>query len=249
MLYDNSLRQHWVAAGYRSDMGSAAIGLPPSAQWIRLYHLLAPEHALSNVERSRLKVSRFRDLNDPFELMGLNFRYGQVRKLVREFKDAADTDTGLLCFSEDWTSPVMWSHYAARHKGVALGFDVLRQRVEKVEYEPKRLLPDLGESDEPFGLTEEIKSRLQRTKCHEWQYEQEWRMFVRLDDAQKEGELHFYPLAEQARLAEVILGPNCELQLQEVRSRVQRVHPHAHTFCARLATQHFKVVPKESTLD
>ncbi len=249
MPYDNSLRQHWVAAGYRSDMGSAAIGLPPPTPRIRLYHLLAAEHALSNVERSRLKVSRFRDLNDPFELMGLNFRYGQVRKVAREFKDAVDTDTGLLCFSEDWTSPVMWSHYAARHTGVALGFDVLRQRVEKVEYEPKRLLPNLGESDEPFGLTNELKARLQRTKCHEWQYEQEWRMLVSLADADLESELHFHPFGDEIRLAEVILGPNCELQLPDVRGQVQAVHPHAHIFCARLATQHFKVVPKESTLD
>lgn len=230
-------------------MGSAAIGLPPPAPWIRLYHLLPAEHALSNVTRSRLKVSRFRDLNDPFELMGLNFRYGQVRKVVREFREAVDTDTGLLCFSEDWTSPVMWSHYAARHTGMALGFDVLRPRVEKVEYEPTRLLPELGASDEPFGLSEELKARLQRTKCHEWQYEQEWRMLVSLADSQLDKGLYFYPFTAEIRLAEVILGPNCDLQLMEVRSQVQDLLPEVHTFCARLATQHYKVVPKESTLD
>jgi len=30
---------------------------------------------------------------------------------------------GLLSFSESWKSPVLWSDYAAGHKGICLGFE------------------------------------------------------------------------------------------------------------------------------
>ena len=172
MPFNNSLRKHWEAAGYRTDMGSAATGLPPPREAIRLYHLCSSDHAIANIAMGRLKVARFFDLNDPFELMALNFQFGQVRRLVREFKETYNSQTGLLCFSEDWTSPVMWSHYATKHWGVCLGFDVLRTSVQKVQYEDKRLRAELGESDDPFGLTNELQDLLRLTKCHQWSYEE-----------------------------------------------------------------------------
>ena len=120
MPYDNAKRKVWGAAGYPTNMGSAAAVLPPSGKFIRLYHLLKAEHAKSNIKNRRLKVSRFADVNDPFELMSLSVMDGSVRKAVREHKAAEDVNTGLICFSEDWTSPVMWSHYAEKHHGMCL---------------------------------------------------------------------------------------------------------------------------------
>lgn len=62
-------RREWIAAGYKSDMGSAIASCPPpDSSTIRLYNLTSVKHALSNIENRRLKVSRFADLNDPFEL-------------------------------------------------------------------------------------------------------------------------------------------------------------------------------------
>ena len=248
MPYDNAQRKLWAAAGYRTDMGSSATSKPPPKHMVRLYHLSSSEHAISNITKGRLKVARLSDLNDPFELMALSFRYGNVKKAVHDFKAEYNTQMGLLCFSEDWTSPVMWSHYAARHTGICLGFDVLRTAVEKVQYEEKRLLPELGESDTPYGLTDEQKELLRRTKCHLWAYEEERRMFVSLADTIQEGNLHFRPFNENVQLTEVILGPNCERSLQDVRKLTSEQHPHARTFNARLAFNHFKVVPKESTV-
>jgi hypothetical protein len=229
-------------------MGSSATGTPPPKNMVRLYHLSSSDHAVSNIIKGRLKVARLSDLNDPFELMALSFRYGNVRKAVRDFKAEYNTSTGLLCFSEDWTSPVMWSHYAAKHTGICLGFDVLRTEVEKVQYEEKRLLPELGESDSPYGLTDEQKELLRRTKCHLWSYEDEQRMFMSLKDTIQDGNLHFRPFDEKLRLAEVILGHSCERSLEEVRKLTSEHQPHVRTFSARLAFNHFKVVPKESTV-
>ena len=248
MPYDNTFRQLWKDCGYPTDLGSCATGRPPDRERLRLFHLSSTEHAVSNIVRSRLKVARFSDLNDPFELMALNFQYGQVRRLVREFRTGFDATTGLLCFSEDWTSPVMWSHYAARHRGICLGFDVLRSSIEKVQYEEKRLLPELGESDEPFGLTDELRTMLRHTKCHEWAYEREWRTFVPLANAMQDGELYFRAFGDDIHLSEVIVGADCERKVEEVRQITAQYHPEARVYKARLAFKHFKVVPHESTV-
>lgn len=229
-------------------MGSAATGVPPPNTRIRLYHLTSSSHALSNIENGRMKLARLTDVNDPFELMALNFREARVRQLVGEFRTTFNSQTGLLCFSEDWTSPVMWSHYAMRHRGICLGFDIPRSEVQKVEYRDKRILSSLGDAGDPLDLSPELQTLLMCTKCHEWSYEQERRRFVDLAVATQEADLHFVPFDDLLRLAEVILGPNCEEPLHSVRHLCSVRYPLARVFSARLAWKHFKVVPKESSV-
>ena len=42
-----------------------------AAGMTRVYHLLAKEWALDDLDRRRLKIARFDDLNDPFELLAV----------------------------------------------------------------------------------------------------------------------------------------------------------------------------------
>ena len=123
MAMNEALRQEWVTAGYHRNMGSAAVVPPPPEAFLRVYHITSAEFAISNIGLGRMKVARFLDLNDPLELMALNFREPQMRHIIRDFKDAYDSYTGLLCFNADWTNPVLWSHYCAKHRGICLGVD------------------------------------------------------------------------------------------------------------------------------
>lgn len=43
-------------------------------------------------------------------------------------------DCGILCFSKNWNNPVQWAHYADKHKGFCLGFDVPDEHPTKVTY-------------------------------------------------------------------------------------------------------------------
>ena len=244
----NALRAEWQSAGYRPDIGSAAVVHPPPAEFIRVYHLTSADFAISNIALGRLKVARFSDLNDPFELMALNLRERRTRRVARDFKNAYDSQTGLLCFSADWTNPVLWSHYGAKHRGVCLGFDLKKTRTQKVLYEDKRILEKFGENGDPLEIDEETQKRLVRTKFCHWEYEEEYRVFVPLKKAVNEGMLHFCRFDSTLKLAEVILGPQCSLSLDSVRELTQAHHPHAVIFQARLAFKHFKVVPDESTV-
>lgn len=248
MPYDPTLRKLWVAAGYRRDMGSAAASGPPPPDMIRLYHLSTSEHAVSNIENRRLKVTRIRDLNDPFELMALNLREGEFRRVVKDFRATFDSQTGLLCFSEDWTSPVMWSHYASQHRGICLGFNVRRTTVHKVEYKDRRLRAELDDTVTVPTLTEEQKAMLMRTKCHEWKYEREHRRFILLDESILDNGLHFCSLDNDIHLAEVVLGAHCPEQVSKLRYITEELYTDVRVFRARLAWKHFKVVPKESSV-
>jgi hypothetical protein len=241
-------RSAWVAAGYREHMASAIACLPPPAHLLRLYHLTSADHAISDLALGRLKAARFSDLNDPFELIGVNFREREVRKAVRDFKDAYDARTGLLSFSDDWAGPVLWSHYGAKHRGICLGFDVPRDSVQKVQYEDERLLASLGDGGDPLELDADLRQKLLCTKYRHWEYEREYRRFVPLEEAILEGRLHFVSFGKDLELAEVVLGPQCLISLDRVRDLVKSRYSKAVVFQSRLAFKFFHVVPKENTV-
>jgi hypothetical protein len=81
---------------------------------------------LAAISLQRLKVARIDDVNDPFELQAMNCMRKDVRKAIADFRASQNEKIGLLCFSQAWKNPVLWSHYADRHRGICLGFDIDR---------------------------------------------------------------------------------------------------------------------------
>lgn len=47
---------------------------------MRVYHLSEARYALSGIALRRIKISRFSDLNGPFELLGANLNDKEVRR-------------------------------------------------------------------------------------------------------------------------------------------------------------------------
>ena len=227
-------------------MGSAAAAPPPPKGFRRVYHLSSADHAISNIVFNRLKVARFSELNDPFELLALSFKGNALGKPARAYKDKLDQEQGLLCFSADWKDPVLWSHYAAMHTGICLGFNLKETLAIDVSYEQKRISGNAGR-----GVTvidDGLAHQLLSTKFKSWKYEQEIRVSVMLADMAEQGSLFFYRFGKQLELAEVILGSLCSLKVGEVRELTSLHHPNAVTFQARLALGFFGIVPKESTV-
>jgi hypothetical protein len=62
-----------------------------------VYRFTSSDYVISSVERGQLKVARFSDTNDPFELIGLMLREKGIRQALKDFKKARNNDTGLLC--------------------------------------------------------------------------------------------------------------------------------------------------------
>jgi hypothetical protein len=229
-------------------MGSAEVCRPPSNRFWRVYHFIPPEHAESTITNRSLKVTRFAEANDPFELLALRIA-GKAQKLAAlEYRELFDEKNGMLCFSRNWTSPALWSHYASRHKGVCLGFDLDRSNAHEVKYARDRVALDM-ENQAGFNvLPDHDKLRLFATKSLHWEYEAEMRFFVDLSRAIARDGMHFWPFSEELVLREVILGPSCTLPTDHVRA-ITNTYPHSVVvFNARLAVHSFNIVPKEKTV-
>ena len=162
---------------------------------VRAYHLMTADHAMSSIMLRRLKVARFSEVNDPFELFGLNC-FGpngpQRRRTLGEFKESQNNKTGLLCFSARWKSPVLWSHYADGHKGICLGFDIDETNVKTVTYNAEKL--KLNDNQDLRTLPVDVQERLFITKFEHWQYEEELRVVVSLSKTTKEGGVALLPI-------------------------------------------------------
>jgi hypothetical protein len=236
------LRKEWRDAKYPDGMGSAAVCSPPRAGYRRVYHITSAEYAISNVVLGRLKVARFTDMNDPFELLAPKAAAKNVDLEV--FRKQFSNENGLHCFSSDWTDPVLWSHYGAKHRGICLGFNVAEHLLRHVRYETDRLIVNVAGG----SISNKLADQILETKFESWGYEDEWRVLVPLKNATKEGRLHFTYFDNEIELAEVILGALCDIGAKRMRKMVAKVHKDIVVFKARLAHNSFLIVPDERTV-
>ena len=209
---------------------------------MRLFHFIAEEHVPDVVAAQRLKVSLLDDLNDPFELNAVELPDRQFRKKIREFKSAMARDYGILCFSKNWKSPLLWSHYANRHKGVALEFDVLDSVAHPIVYRINRY--SLNYEKLTTGLDREDIEGLWLTKYIEWEYEKEVRVILRKSECRKEGDIYFYDLGKDIRLKGIVLGPLCDIPVQDIEDSLPKASKLA-IIKARLAFRSFNIVRKK----
>jgi hypothetical protein len=210
---------------------------------MRAYHFLRQEYAISNLALRRMKVSRLNGLNDPFEFFAADLSDRDLRARIPRQKAQISDARGLLCFSSDWCNPVQWSHYADKHRGLCLGFDVPDENCQPIRYIDKRV--DVDEDDE--RLREDLGEALLHTKYKDWHYEQEVRLVVPLDPAQRDEPMQFVDFGDALRLREVILGPRCDLPIGKMRDLVAFSAPGANVVKAQLALRTFRVVAGERT--
>lgn len=212
---------------------------------MRAFHFLSGQNALSDIALKRIRLSRYADLNDPFELFAGKLDDKRFRQAVRAWKDDFHKTKGLLCFSKNWGNPVLWSHYAEKHRGVCLGFDILDDFAVEMKYSDVRLDTKFKNNDVLQGLDPEFVTELLKTKFSHWKYEEEIRCFLGLDEGTIEGGNYFYPFSKDIQLREVILGPLCPMPIENVKALVKSIYDSVQVRKARLAFKWFKVVPDE----
>lgn len=116
---------------------------------MRVFHFLNHEFGLKDIRERRLKIARIMELNDPFEFLGVELSDRAFRRGLHEVKANLSKDNGLLCFTKSWQNPVLWGHYADKHRGICLGFDMPNELLEQVSYVNSRFQWP-AELDEPF---------------------------------------------------------------------------------------------------
>jgi len=210
-------------------------------------HRIAVDHILA--ER-RLKLSRFDELNDPFELKPHTLADKDLRRFTRLLENEYFSRKGLLCFSDNWRSPVMWAHYAEKHYGVCLGFDVASDvndpTVRQVEYNPERVTFMLDHEKALFGIDQNFVHTLLYTKAQEWAYEREWRVIANLEDKDERTGFYYVDFGPQLMLREVILGCRNPTPVGQVAKLVRNHHAAVRVCKARPAFQEFAMVENKS---
>jgi hypothetical protein len=205
---------------------------------MRVYKFLTAHFALKSLYERRLKISTFDDLNDPLELLPYNVQDSKTRAKAYKLRDDLTPQYGALCFSRLWSSPVMWAHYADKHKGICLGFEVPRPSLLRVRYVRERLaFPN------PYTI-QHLETVLFKTKYISWQYEAESRMVLRLE--RPEGGIYYQNFGAGLELAEVIGGHQCTEPLENIKSTLGDLVEQVDLIKARVAFGSFRVRPKDS---
>ena len=121
-----------------------------------------------------MRISRYADLNDPFELLAINVDYPGIREGIRILRDQTHNRFRLLCFSKSTEDPLLGSHYAEKHRAICLGFDVPGDAARVVEY--------VNDNPSTGRISERSVRALLATKFEPWKYEEEVRLSVRLGE-------------------------------------------------------------------
>ena len=208
---------------------------------MRVFNLTPAHFALSNIALKRLKLTRFHSLNDPFEMLAVDVVSSDLRTGIRAKKSQIDGAEGILCFSKHWKNPLLWSHYADKHRGIALGFDVPDSSLKPVRYVARMDKINLLSEDIPQEKFDFFLDRLRYTKFKDWKYEDEVRQFFNLRSLSEQGGLYFVPFSQDLLLREVILGPHCDIPIEAIRSLVEPHQPQVFVSKARIAYDDFRV--------
>jgi len=217
----------------------------------RLYHFTTAEHALSDLHNRHLKIAQFDDLNDPFELKSVNLcdpvhaqTFDGIEEIDFEgYKATIARRFGVLCFSEEKVDILQWAHYADRHKGICLGFNVTgsQGKFGRVHYETDRF-PFPEKPDMDFSW------KLLSTKSKVWEYEREWRVFLELKEGvwnERAGRvLYFTDFGSELVLQEVILGAASKTSIGDVRQAMQGFDESVRLSRMRLSCDKFELQEK-----
>ena len=142
----------------------------------------------------------------------------------------------MVCFSRKWQNPLLWSHYADKHKGLCLGFDVVKSHTLPIIYRKNRKPCQRKEFDIDFML------ELLSTKYTDWSYEDETRLFCLLEKPCKDTGLYFLNYSNDLILKEIIIGCQSDITRQDISNVMEGGFNEVKPFKVRPAYNTFKIV-------
>ena len=175
---------------------------------MKLYHFLPEKWALEALEKQVIKVSKYDDLNDPFELLAMSLEDKVSRSVMQENKRKINKILRILCFSKRWKNPLLWGHYADKHTGIALEFEIPSSHAQPITYAKDRSSLDLhalmSKGDEAAKLE---MFKMYTTKYSDWSYEEEYIVQFTKEECLTKGGHDFVKLDDNLSITGLVLGP------------------------------------------
>ncbi|KAA3511594.1 DUF2971 domain-containing protein [Agrobacterium rosae] len=190
---------------------------PISFQTYRtLYYYTSKDFALQSLRDKRIKIARFTELNDPFDFLGISTKDSGGRLQLKPIKEELDQTTGIICMSTSWQEPLLWGHYADKHKGICLQFRCAYEDWEEIKYRAERpTLRTFGKTS-VAALSKHDLRRLSKMKFNQWAYEKEFRKFVPLSNPDFVTGFYFHDFSSRMKLKRVILGSKCDVPVEMI---------------------------------
>lgn len=203
-----------------------------------VYHFIGARYGLESIRKRRLKISRILELNDPFEFLGADLTDREFRKALKSTKTEISKSKGILCFSDNWRNPVLWGHYADKHRGMCLGFEIADSVLGKVDYLDERI-------PVPSRLDDNFMKSLLFSKFKHWEYEQEYRIYVQLEE-EIDG-IYYSDYSDELILKQVIVGDQSSLTRAEISDALGDLSANVEAFKARAGFKKFEVVRQQNS--
>lgn len=161
------------------------------------------------------------------------------KSLTQILKEIFTEKLGVVVFSENNNSPLMWAHYGDNHYGMCLGFQVDKPgtaKIFKVSYQdtyPAINVLDVVANLDDFKKIKAAFKNITTVKSTDWNYEQEWRQII----PDVLNCLHPYP----GQLSSVIFGSRARNTDKELVMKVLENHP-VKFYQASLHSSEFQVL-------
>ena len=227
------------------------------------------------IENKTFKFSKPKDFNDPFDLYddlidfnnhAVNAPAGYTRKEKRKVKNASlkkntlllkqswklqKNTYGITCFSKTYKDILMWSHYADKHSGICIGFEIDVKKLLDigfiafaVEYEQTFLPRPYSKED----LEEQMKTIMQYVsmKAKFWEYEKEVR-FVNFDYFLKHTS-EYLNFGEFAEIKEICFGLKTkEFEKKKIKKLFSKTNCNVSYYEMAAIKNEFKLVRLKKT--
>lgn len=199
-----------------------------------LYHYTTTDIACNILLSKRLKLSRYDNLNDEFELQPIKIHGANQRDSWNETMDNFSKNKGFVSFSNNHMHPVMWGQYSEKGKGICLGFEV--KNTVQMNYIDN--LIDFPK--DKIDFTEKFIEKASRTKFRDWEYEEEYRLEKQIEEENPSS--WFVPFSDELNLKEVHLGVKNNLDLNTFRRNMEKLYSDIHVIKVGRASRSFRLL-------
>ncbi len=199
-----------------------------------IYHFTSAEFAVKALRDRRLKIARINELSDPLQLCADSFSDSDGQSKLKAFRNHMNERYGIVCFLKNYDDPVLWSHYADGHRGVALVFEIPDDQAIIAHYQPERFRLDVDAAMQRGGFAEPDLQAFIAAKFASLRYENEVRLICGLNDHfcqidAKGKKVYFESLSLESfgvdtlKLVGLIRGARCDLKPADIASELLAV--------------------------